>query len=72
MTFSQALTAMQGGSKTARAVWTGGMYISMVFPPADPVTGPKPVYVFIFTGSSAVPWIPTVADINATDWATVP
>lgn len=72
MTFNQALTAMQGGSKTARAVWVGGQYLAMVFLPIDPVTLKKSAYVFIFTGNSTVPWLPTVADMNATDWSIVP
>jgi hypothetical protein len=65
------MAALEAGSKVARAVWTGGMYLIMVFP-IDPSTGKRLLYVFDLTVNGTKPWLPTTADMNATDWSIVP
>lgn len=70
LTFPQALAQLQLGNHVSRAAWGGSPYLAIVIP-IDFTTGKLLPYVYINTVPGA-PWIPTPADLNATDWETVP
>lgn len=68
MTFGQAIEAMRGGSRVARAGWNGkGMNIFLVtFPSHDPC-----IVMRTAQGTNQPGWLASQADMLAGDWSVV-
>lgn len=77
MDFGDAIRALKGGTKVARAGWNGkGMWLELQRPDAhSKMTLP---YVYLnypadaaFTPGARVPWLASQTDMLAEDWSVV-
>ena len=71
MEIGDAVSAMRGGLKVARAGWNGkGMWLALQVPDAHSKMGLPYVYMRTATGD-LVPWLCSQSDLLATDWELV-
>lgn len=71
MNFGQAIEALKGGEKVARAGWNGkGMWLGLQVPDEHSKMGLPYIYMSTVTGQ-LVPWLASQTDVLAEDWAIV-
>ena len=70
--FSQALLFLKDGVKVARSGWNDkGMWVHMQVP--DNYSKMTQPYAYMRTArGDLIPWLPSQADIFATDWVVLP
>lgn len=70
--FSEALYALKAGHRISRKGWNaGGMWAAAQYP--DKNSKMSRPYMYLKTADNElVPWVPSVSDIFAGDWAVLP
>jgi hypothetical protein len=71
MNFGQAIEALKGGQRVARAGWNGkGMWLALQVPDAhSKMTLP---YIYMRTAQGdLVPWLASQTDVLSEDWSVV-
>lgn len=79
MDFSEALVALKGGKRVARAAWPTPHWLRLFFPVADAVYVIESPFTDCVlapwigqrVGNTFGPWTPTQADVMACDWGFV-
>ena len=72
MKFNEAQSFLDTGSRIARAGWNGkGMYIARATQVVIPNAGPIADFYYITAGERRNTWVPSSADLIASDWEVV-
>lgn len=72
MKFNEAQSFLDTGSRIARAGWNGkGMYIARASNVVIPGVGALADFYYITSGDRRNTWVPSSADLIASDWTVV-